>query len=112
MKAIVQEEAHWGNWDGDKNGQNGGAGSAGRVRVDIGRLDGFNYQGITVTRKAGVINTSPPSPSTAQDAASWDAGETGRTPRDGTIYPSPDLVKWYDPTHNFVYPGNGPLWEV
>ena len=112
LKAIVQEEAHWGNWDGDKNGQNGGAGSAGRVRVDIGRLDGFNYQGITVTRKAGVINTSPPSPSTAQDAASWDAGETGRTPRDGTIYPSPDLVKWYDPTHNFVYPGNGPLWEV
>jgi hypothetical protein len=112
LQAIVQEEAHWGNWDGDNNGQNGGAGSAGRVRVDIGRLDGFNYQGITVTRKAGVINTSPPSPSTAQDAASWDAGETGRTPRDGTVYPSPDPVKWYDPTHNFVYPGNGPLWEV
>jgi hypothetical protein len=108
LKANVQKEAEWGEWDGNYNGQNGGAGSAGRVRVDIGRLDGFNYQGITVTRKAGALNADP----TPKVAASWDAGETGRTPRDGTIYPSPDLVKWYDPTHNFVYPGNGPLWEV
>lgn len=108
LKAIVQQEADWGEWDGDDNGQNGGAGSAGRVRVDIGRLDGFNYQGITVTRKAGTLNANP----NPVVAASWAAGETGRTPRDGTIYPSPDLVKWYDPTHNFVYPGNGPLWEV
>ena len=108
LSATVQKEAYWGEWDGDDNGQNGGAGSAGRVRVDIGRLDGFNYQGITVTRKAGTLNANP----TPIVAASWDAGETGRTPRDGTIYPSPDLVKWYDPTHNFVYPGNGPLWEV
>lgn len=108
LKATVQQEAHWGEWDGNDNGQNGGAGSAGRVRVDIGRLDGFNYQGITVTRKAGTLNANP----NPIVAASWDAGETGRTPRDGTIYPSPDLVKWYDPTHNFVYPGNGPLWEV
>ena len=108
LKATVVQEADWGEWDGDDNGQNGGAGSAGRVRVDIGRLDGFNYQGITVTRKAGTLNADP----TPIVAASWDAGEIGRTPRDGTIYPSPDLVKWYDPTHNFVYPGNGPLWEV
>jgi hypothetical protein len=108
LKATVQKEAEWGEWDGNENGQNGGAGSAGRVRVDIGRLDGFNYQGITVTRKAGALNTDP----NPVVAASWDAGETGRTPRDGTIYPSPDPVKWYDPTHNFVYPGNGPLWEV
>jgi len=108
LKATVQQEAHWGEWDGDDNGQNGGAGSAGRVRVDIGRLDGFNYQGITVTRKAGALKADP----TPKVLASWTTGETGRTPRDGTVYPSPDLVKWYDPTHNFVYPGNGPLWEV
>jgi len=108
LKATVVQEADWGEWDGDENGQNGGAGSAGRVRVDIGRLDGFNYQGITVTRKAGTLKADPK----PFVAASWADGETGRIPRDGTIYPSPDLVKWYDPTHNFVYPGNGPLWEV
>jgi hypothetical protein len=79
----------------------------GRIRFDVGTLNGWNPNGIRVTAISGTLSGNSII-GNSFFLASWPSDY----PQSGTGYPSLDPSKWYDPEHNRTYPGNGPLWEV
>jgi len=109
VSAALAQAATWsmGEGAGGLQGGCGGPGSAGRIRIDVGTLYGWNPNGIRVTADPGTLSGNTIFPG-ASYIASWPSGY----PQPGTGYPSLDPSKWYDPANNRTYPGNGPLWEV
>lgn len=109
VSAALAAAATWsmGQGAGGLQGGCGGPGSAGRIRIDVGTLYGWNPNGIRVTADPGTLSGNTIF-SGASYIASWPSGY----PQSGTAYPSLDPSKWYDPANNRTYPGNGPLWEV
>ena len=107
--ASVDQKSQWtmGKGTGGSQGGCGAPGSAGRIRFDVGTLNGWNPNGIRVTANSGTLSGNSII-GNSFFLASWPSGY----PQSGTGYPSLDPSKWYDPEHNRTYPGNGPLWEV